>query len=316
MLALLLVWMLAGCDVREAPGLPGTLETDRIALSAEFSEPVISVLVREGDQVREGETLLALDPARMEVALQKASAELALAAARLKQAEAGPRAQDIARARAQLAATTSAEQTARIEWERERSLMSDNYSSRNNVDILHGRFEEAVARKAGAEAALNELLEGTRSEEIDAARSQYATSKAVVDNIRLSLARTTLISPVDGLVEAVSVERGERAMPGQALVILLDTSKTYARIHIPEDIRTRVNSGAAASIRIDGYDEPFRGQLRWVGKDAGFTPHYALTQKDRAHLSYLAEVDVRLEGKSVPYGVPVEVYFDDLAVSN
>jgi HlyD family secretion protein len=61
-------------------------------------------------------------------------------------------------------------------------------------------------------------------------------------------------------------------------------------------------------VRIDGSSKTLTGTVRWVSADASFTPYFALTEHDRARLSYLAEIDVPA-ASSLPSGVPLEVDF-------
>jgi HlyD family secretion protein len=49
------------------------------------------------------------------------------------------------------------------------------------------------------------------------------------------------------------------------------------------------------------------GRVRWVASEAAFTPYYALTERDRGHLTYLAKIDIAEERERLPDGVPVEV---------
>jgi HlyD family secretion protein len=304
--------LLAGCEQAETEVVAlGTLESDRIELVADSSEPIIDVHVKEGDRVDIGDPLLAQDPSRVNVMMSKAKADLAVARAKLAEAEAGPRAQNIAAARAQVAAADSEMKTAKIELERERSLVAQNYASQNNVDILEGRYESTTARKEEAEAVLAELIEGTRSEEIDAVRSNFAMAQSQVDDIQLSLDRTVIRAPVAGKVEAVIFEEGERPQPGIVVVVLVRNQTPYARVHVPEPLRTRLAPGAPAEVTIDGHEQPFEGRLRWIAHDASFTPFFALTQHDRSHLSYVAEVELIDGAAEIATGVPVQVRFPE-----
>ena len=65
--------------------------------------------------------------------------------------------------------------------------------------------------------------------------------------------------------------------------------------------------GRTASIHVDGLDAPIPGRVRWVAAEAAFTPYYALTERDRGHLTYLAKVDLVETRDRLPDGVPVEV---------
>ena len=303
--------LLAGCQLgNEATPSLGTLEVHRVSIVADSAEPIIEVPVVEGDSVEPGGVLMRQDPRRIGASLQRAEADVAAAKAELEKAEHGPRSEDIAAARAQVAAADSDAKTAGLELSREASLVKQHYSSQNNVDIKRGQYDAAVARKQEAESHLAELLAGTRPEDIAAARGNYAMARAQVDDIKISLARTTITAPIRGKVEAVINQVGERPKPGATVIVLVKDERPYARVQVPEPLRTRLQTGAPAEIHIDGHDRTYRGRLRWIAHDASFTPYFALTQHDRSHLSYLAEVE--LTGNDIaglPTGVPVQVFF-------
>jgi HlyD family secretion protein len=291
----------------------GTLERDRIDLVAESDEPITRILVQEGDVVEVGEILIQQDTARAEVALARANADEAAARFALGEAEAGPRQQQISQGRARLEAAQSAVKTARLDLDRELALVEKQVTSQNRVDSLQGRYEEAVAREDEARAALDELLEGTRSETIDQARSRHAAALATVHDLEINLERASIRSPVDGIVESLPFELGERPPFGATVVVVLARGRTYARVHVSEPLRARLAPGAKAEIWLDGRDEPLSGTLRWIAAEAAFTPYFALNQHDRSRLSYLAEVDLDQDDDSLPIGIPVEVAFPGLA---
>ena len=105
-----LLLVLVGCESKYDEKMAfGTLERDRIELTAETSEPISAVYVQEGQMVTQGTVLVQQDPARAEVALAKARADEAVSRAALMEAEAGPRQQQILGARARLEAESSAD---------------------------------------------------------------------------------------------------------------------------------------------------------------------------------------------------------------
>ena len=312
--AALLLVPVAGCVERDGEvHALGTLERDRIELAADSNEPIVRVAVSEGQPVSAGDVLIVQESARAAAALDRARSEEQAAGAALAEAEEGPRAQQIAQGRARLQAARSARQTARFELDRQISLVERNYSSQNLVDVLNGRFEESVAREAEAEAALDELLEGTRDERIDQARNRFAAARALVEELAVTLERTVVRSPVDGVVEAMPFEIGERPPPGATVAVVLARAPTYARVHVPQGVRTRIGSGSRARVAIDGHERSYAAVVRWVAADAAFTPYFALTRHDRSRLSYVAEIDLVGEGvDELPVGVPVEVVFPGL----
>ncbi|MFT7245629.1 MAG: HlyD family secretion protein [Candidatus Azotimanducaceae bacterium] len=294
------------------PSALGTLERDQIEIIADSSEPIVRVLVSEGDSVLAGDVILILDKARATVALNRAKAEEAAAKSTLAEAERGPRQQKISQSRSRLRAADSAVQTILAELDRKLALVDLQLVARSTVDVTTGRYEEALARQAEAQAALDELIEGTRSETVDQARARHAAAVANVENLKITFARSEVIAPVDATVESLPFEIGERPPGGATVVTLLARSPTYARVHVSASIRSQINTHAKASIHIDGYDQPVAGTVRWVSSKAAFTPYFALNQHDRSRLSYLAEIDVVDTEQSLPVGLPVEVTFPGL----
>jgi HlyD family secretion protein len=62
---------------------------------------------------------------------------------------------------------------------------------------------------------------------------------------------------------------------------------------------------------VDGLAQPLNGTLRFVAGEASFTPYFALTQRDRSRLAFLAEIDLPdPAARDLPAGVPVEVLLD------
>ena len=104
-------------------------------------------------------------------------------------------------------------------------------------------------------------------------------------------------------------EVGERPSPGQPLVILLGGSQPHARVFVPEILRVHIHTGTEALIHVDGLEAPLHGRVRWVSGEAAFTPYYALTERDRGRLSFVAKVDITDDRERLPDGVPVEVEF-------
>lgn len=307
--------LLLGCEqpLSEIPAL-GTLERDRIELTADSNEPIIAVLLQEGDPVEIGDAIVDQDSARAQAVLAHAMAEEAALEAALAEAVEGPRAQEIQQGRARLEATESARQTAKFELDRQISLVERKYSSQSLVDILRGRYEEAIAHEAEAAAALEQLLEGTRNETVDQVRNRLAAASANVRNMEISIERATIRSPVVGVVEALPFEIGERPTMGATVAVVLAGAPTFARVHISATVRTRVGSGTRAEVRIDGYEQTFPARVRWVAAAAAFTPYFALSQHDRSRLSYIAEIDLLGDDvHQLPVGIPVEVTFPELA---
>ncbi len=157
------------------------------------------------------------------------------------------------------------------------------------------------------------MLEGTTIEELDQARAALEESKAALADAEVALERLRLRAPRNGQVDAIPYKLGDRPPAGAAVVVLLADQAPYARIYVPQSVRARVTPGLEAEVRIVGIDTVFRGVVRYVSAEAAFTPYFALTERDRGRLTYVAEVTLQGEAaRALPSGLPLEVDFPGL----
>lgn len=294
----------AGCQPEPDQAMVGTLERNRIQLAFESAEPIAAIHVSDGTMVEAGTLLLEQDDTRMALALARLEAERDGAAARLAELRRGPREEAIREAQAVLESAQAETVNARAELERTRDVFDRGLSNQSELDRAETRYATARAQERARRESLDALLHGTTSEELQQAAAAVQATEAAVAEARLAVERTRLHAPVDGMVDKVLARLGERPVPGQAVAIMLDNNRTYARVYVPEYLRSRLTPDDELRVEIDGQPESFTGTVRWISADASFTPYFALTEHDRSHLSYVAEID--LPGASrLPVGVPL-----------
>lgn len=299
---------LAACDREQATYMVGTLERDRIELCVESSEPITSIHVQDGQRVAAGDLVLVQDPSRAGARLAQLESQRAQAEARLAELKRGPREESIREARANLDSAKASRINAAANLERTREVFERGLSSEGRLDTSETQFKTAIAQEQAASEALEKLLNGTTVEELDQAEAALKAAQAQVDSAELDLARTRIKAPSSGAIDKVLYQVGERPAPGTTIAVLLDDSRVFARVYVPEHLRAHVQPGERLDVRIDGISGSSVGVVRWVSADAGFTPYFALTEHDRSRLSFLAEVDVP-DAAELPSGVPLEVDF-------
>jgi HlyD family secretion protein len=290
----------------------GTLERDRLELIAESNEPIVEISVREGDAVPAGATLMRQELGSMQARLDQAIAARNVAQHRLAQLVKGPRSQEIAEARAAFDAARSSLETESNEYQRVQDLVARKLVSQSQLDQARARRDTAVGADKQATARLNLLLEGTRVEEVDQAEAALKQAQAALVELQTSAARYLVRAPRAGRIEAIPYKLGERPAAGTPLIVMLADSTPYARVYIPEPLRTQFQPGTRTRVRVDGRDGHLTGVVRFVSAEAAFTPYYALTQEDRSRLSYLALIDLdQPAAANVPTGMPVQVTLPD-----
>jgi RND family efflux transporter MFP subunit len=289
-------------------------------LSPKIMSSVAAVLVREGDRVRRGQELVRLEAADLQAGVEQAgaaldaasaSAQAASSAARMEQeaAEAdirsasaavrearahlqmvqtGPRRQERAQANIAVEQAKAQYELAHSEAERMRALFRQDVVSKQ-------RLEQAEAAEAVAKAALDSarqqadlVAEGSRAEELKAARERLAQAEA-----RLSAARSRRLAaemrrreavaaagqarqaragltgaktmasysviraPFDGVVVQRLVDPGDQVGPGSPVLVLEDRSRWQIEAFVPETEAAALRPGGRALVRIDslGADE-------------------------------------------------------------
>ena len=301
---------ITGCTNDENPNrVVGELTSDRYELTAEVGEPITALNVDEGEWVTAGQVLLSQDDTRARARLAESSAALAQQQARLDELVRGPRSEQIAAARANVEGATQDLEYRQTEMQRVEDIHARGLASPDQLDQASAAVDAAQANLKLRLAQLEEMLAGTTVEELAQAEQAVAQLAARRDAIQVDLERHTTRAPVDGIADSRLFEAGERPAPGQPMIVVLGGEQPYARVFVPETIRVHVSSGTAAVIHVDGLDEPLDGRVRWVSSEAAFTPYYALTERDRGRLSYIAKVDITTQRDRLPDGVPVEVEF-------
>ena len=307
-LPLIPILVLAGCG-SEPPDtrVIGTLEWDRVELIAEASEPILELLVAEGERVEAGQVLLRFDPRRRQAQLDEARAAQGQAAARLLELERGSRLEDIRQAEARLRGAEQVLAAREREYQRLAELLRRKLASPDSVDQSLSLRDAALADRDANLEALRELKAGTRVEQVEQARRNLAQSEAAARLADVDLARLTVRAPVPGRVDSLPLKPGNQPQAGKVVAVMLSGSGPYARVYIPEPVRVGARPGDPARVHVDGLKQPFEGVVRTVEADPVFTPFYALTERDREHLSYVAKIDLKGEVRNLPAGVPVEV---------
>lgn len=307
-LTLLAVATLAACSRHNDDTLPGTVERDRVEIVADANETIVSLPLAEGAAVKSGDVIVVQDRALSTAELDVARAQLAEAEARVDELKNGPRVTSIRAAAARRDRARAQRDDAVRERDRLLGLVARSLVSQSEADRQVAAANSAEASLSEAEADLRELQEGTRSEQLAQAKQAADSARANLQGLETTSSRLEVRSPIAGVIDSLPFHVGERPARGATVGVLLANTAPYARVHVPTPIRARVKPGTQATLKVDGVDRSFKGQVRFIASEAEFTPYYSLTAADRSRLSFLAEVVFDdAEALSLPSGVPVDV---------
>lgn len=206
----------------------GTVRAAEVAqVSAQTMGNVISVNVREGDAVKQGQVLATIDPAQPQAGLERAQA--ALAAAR----------HEVAAAQTERALTEST-------LKRFDSLYQKKSVSPQEYDEVKARYQGAVARTEAAQAGESQ-------------------AKAAVAQAQTAFGYTKVRSPFSGVVTERKVDPGALAVPGMPLLTVEAAGRYRLEATIDEADLRFVHLGESASVTIDAYPgEKFSGKVMQI----------------------------------------------------
>jgi RND family efflux transporter MFP subunit len=205
----------------------GTVRSATVSpLTAKVIGNVTRVLVTEGQRVRTGEVLVEIDDRE-----GRARSDAATGGAR----EAD---QAISGATAAISAAQANADLANATFQRFAAL-------RARGSVSPQEFEEVAARKAAADAALDQAKRGR-----EAMVSRGAQARAGAVEAQTFLSYTRLRSPIDGVVTSRLIDPGAQAAPGVPLVIVEDDSRYRVETTVDETLAARLRAGDA--VIIDG----------------------------------------------------------------
>jgi membrane fusion protein, multidrug efflux system len=229
------------------------------------------VLVSEGQRVRAGELLVEIDDREGQAKTEQARA----GSSEVDQAIAGA---DAAVAAGEANAALAGATYKRYAALRERSSVSAQ------------EFEEVAARKAGADAQLEQARRGR-----EALLSRRSQARAGLAEAQTFLSYASVRSPIDGIVTARMIDPGAQTAPGVPLLTVEDDSKYRVESTLDEDLAGRVHAGD--TVTIDGGEHPIAARVTNV-----------VPAVDPATRSALVKIDLP-RGSALRSGAFVRVVF-------
>ncbi len=208
-----------------------------INISAQVPGRIIKIGVIEGQEVKAGDFLLKLESTQYEAIADRDQNFIRAANADLIQSEARL-------------------QRDKNSYDRQMKLFEEDLISREQVEGSKAQFDVSVAQA-------------------NAIRFQIKQAEASLKSTLDSLAKTTYVSPIDGIITSLQVEEGETAIigtmnnPGTVMLTIADLSVMEVEVEVDETDVVGVTLGQNAKIRVDALpDTVFTGKVTEIGSSA------------------------------------------------
>ena len=212
-------------------------------VSVKITGRILERLVKEGDKVSRGQLLVRLDDSELAADVKRQEAALRSAQATLRDLEKGARQQEIEDARAAVSSAEATRSMTEREFQRNDQLFKQNLIAAQDVDRARQAYEVARAQERSAREKLALILEGSRPDQIDAARWQVTQAESALAQAQSRLREAQVISPIDGVVLRKNLEAGETANPGVPILTLVNPKDVWLRAYVPETEVGRLKVG-------------------------------------------------------------------------
>ena len=305
-------WLSRDRNKEDALRLYGNVDIREVQLAFRQPGRVMQMAFDEGDAVRAGARLAALDAQPYRDALVAAQAQVQVAQAELAKLRRGLRPQEITQAREALKKAQALVTEAERNFQRQSGLLASGASSQRTVDAARTARDQAAAGAEAAKAALSQAIEGFRKEDIAAAEARLAAAQAAAAQATTSLADTELTSPSDGTVIARVREPGSM-VASQSTVYSLSLDKpVYVRAYVGEQDLGRIAPGTKVRVKSDSVEKEYRGQIGFISPRAEFTPKTVETTDLRTDLVYRLRIVIdEADGDAaLRQGMPVTIEVD------
>ncbi len=325
----------------------GTLETDEVDVSSKLPGRIANLYVDEGDMVTAGQTLAVLEAEEIDAkhdqaqagvlasqaqatqagiavdlesrkaqdqvrqaraGVEAANASYGMARQKLAALVRGARPQEIAQAEQGVVAAQAAYDTAAKTYARIKNLSEEGVVSQQKADEIEMTYRSAGAQLAAAQARLELVKEGPRSEEVEAAREQVKQARAGVDaaeqTLQLALdasmmvdirrkdvdaarqkvaasegvlrevsaykKQTAIVAPISGRISQRMCRAGEIVAPGYAILNIVRTDKYWVDVYVDESKFAGRKVGDSVSVTIPALGRTLPGRIARVLPAADF----------------------------------------------
>jgi len=174
-------------------------------------------------------------------------------------------------------------------------------------EIAGARAQVARAQAAVQTAEANRIEVRRKQQELTARRAEIEKNSAQAGMTRTQIADAVAVAPIDGVVLVKAAEAGEVIAAGSTIVSLGDLEHPWLRAYINETDLGRVKIGGKARLSTDSFPgKVYEGRISFIASEAEFTPKQIQTKEERVKLVYRIKIDVDNSQHELKNNMPVD----------
>ena len=222
---------------------------EEVTVSSEVEGKVERVMVDVGDRVGEGQPMVKVAPAELELSLEQQRASLQQARARLGISGEAEDLKDV-RAAAEVKRAAADLDDADQKYRRAQTLFDKGLTPRQSLDEAESRYKAARAAYDLAVQSIENL------------RAQLAQSSATTRLAQKKLNDSTIRAPFAGQIKERNVTQGQYLKVQTPVMVVVSIDPLRVRLKVPEKMAAWVHEGQEVSVGVEAYaDRSFKGKI-------------------------------------------------------
>jgi multidrug resistance efflux pump len=269
-LAVALGWATWGVYMGAPWTRDATVRAYVVTMAPEVAGRIVELHVTDNKYVRKGDLLMVIDPTNYSIAVAQAEAAVQQAGANVQSIDAQVTVQraQISNMEAQLERQKAALVFAQQQADRYKTLAKEGWASAQNDQQFSSQLQQQQAAVNSAKEGLNQArlqIEALTAQRL-AADATLAQAKAQLRQAQVNLARTRILSPVDGYVTNLLAQLGDYVNVGVNAVSLVDANSYSVDGYFEETNLAPIRVGDPARIKLMGYSEIVRGHVDSIAR--------------------------------------------------
>lgn len=261
----------------------GQAEATDYRLSSKIPARILEIRVKKGDMVSKGDTLVILDAPDINAKLSQAQAAYEAARALELKARNGARNEQIQGAYATWQKAIAGKDVAEKTYNRVNRLFEKGVMAEQKRDEAYAQYQAAIATERAAKSQYDMAVNGSRHEDLSAARAQVERAQGAINEVSSYVSETALIATADGVVTDIFPEVGELVGSGAPIMNVSVINDMWFTFNVREDMLPGITVGTEMNVYVPAFNKTVKvriDRIKEVGSFATWKATKALDKYD------------------------------------
>ena len=215
--------------------LQGQIEATEIRISGKLPGRIDTFLVKEGQNVSAGDTLVIINSPEARAKYEQVNALENVAKYQNQKIDEGTRSQIIETMFQIWSKAKSDLQLAKTTYDRILTLYKDSVVTSQRKDEVEAIYKAAIANEKAAYQQYLMALDGAQKQDKESARSLVNAAKGTVNEVEALLQDAKLTAPESGQIASIYPKRGELVGAGTPIMSLVVLDDAHVVLNVRED---------------------------------------------------------------------------------